>query len=93
MSDPLWQPIETAPMDGSAILLCWAIDGDGRPIDWHADLSTAGVFVQVASWWASENDWIVYCDMVRDPALHFKPTHWMPLPPSPGGAQRDRTES
>jgi hypothetical protein len=80
-----WQPIETAPKDGTAVLLCWAINAGGKPIDWRTDPTTADVFVQVAAWWAGDNDWIVYCSMVREPSLHFKPTHWMPLPPPPGG--------
>ena len=78
-----WQPIETAPKDGAAIILCWAIDDDGHPIDWTEDPKTAGVFVQVASFWEGENDWIVYCDLTIDPRLHFDPTHWMPLPKPP----------
>lgn len=78
----VWQPIETAPRDGTAVVLCWAIDADGGRIDWESDPHTAGVFVQIASW--GENDgWTVYCDMVCDPRLHFKPTHWMPIPAPP----------
>ena len=83
-----WQPIETAPKDGTAVLLCWARSADGAPIDWRQDPETAGVFVQVASWWAGDGEWIVYCSMVRDPSLHFEPTHWMPLPPPPEQAWR-----
>ena len=41
-----WQPIDTAPRDGTAVILCWAIDADGAPIDWTTDAKTAGVFVQ-----------------------------------------------
>jgi len=74
-----WQPIETAPKDGTQILLCDALDADGNPI---TDGSW-GLFVQVAAWWAGEDAWIVYCDMVRDPPLHFEPTHWAPLPKNP----------
>lgn len=77
-----WQPIDTAPKDGSAVLLCWAVNADGERIDWSAEPQTAGVFVQVASW-RGEEGWIVYCDHVQDPTLHFRPTHWMPLPESP----------
>lgn len=73
-----WQPIETAPKDGTEILLCRATDADGDPITDEA----WGIFVQVAAWWGSE-EWIVYCSMICEPRLHFEPTHWMPLPQNP----------
>lgn len=76
-----WQPIETAPKDGTSVLLCKEIDADGNPIDWSEDLKTAQVFVQVAAWW--EDCWVVYCSLIEDPLLHFEPTHWMPLPDPP----------
>lgn len=74
------------PKDGRALLLCWAIDADGNPIKWEENPDSAGVFVQVASWWEGEGEkgeWVVYCHMIQEPRLHFKPTHWMPLPESP----------
>lgn len=77
-----WQPIETAPKDGTSVLLCWAINADGKPIDWRKDLKTAQVFVQVASWW-SDDGWVVYCSQIEEPRLHFNPTNWMPLPAPP----------
>lgn len=76
-----WQPIDTAPKDGTDILLCKAIDADGKPIDADA----FGLFVQRASWWSDEDGgaWVVYCSMVQEPILFFRPTHWMPIPPPP----------
>lgn len=74
-----WQPIDTAPKDGTGILLCQATDADGSPIG----QDSMSVFMQVAAWWEGEDTWIVYCSMVRDPELHFTPTHWMPLPEVP----------
>lgn len=79
-----WKTIDTAPKDGTALILCWARDADGDPINWVDDPKTAGVFVQVASWWGEEDGWVVYCHMPREPRLHFVPTHWQPLPPPPG---------
>jgi hypothetical protein len=78
-----WRPIETAPRDGTCVLLCWARNANGKSIDWTKDTKTAGVFVQAASWWQGDG-WVVYCNLVRDPSLHFDPTHWQPLPPPPG---------
>ena len=89
----VWQPIETAPKDGTSILLAKAINADGKPIRWEDEPETAQVFVQVAAWWSGEDAWIVYCSMVLDPKLHFTPTHWMPLPSSPNVELRDRSGS
>jgi hypothetical protein len=78
-----WKPIETAPKDGTAIILCWAVTADKRPIDWRESPTTAGVFVQIGSWSEGENWWWVYIDTPGDTALHFTPTHWMALPSPP----------
>ena len=83
-----WMPIETAPKDGTEILLCRAYDADGRPIVGN----TFRLFVQRASWWEGEEQWVVYCDLPQEPVLFFKPTHWMrvpppPLPPAPSGKE------
>ena len=77
-----WQPIETAPKDGSEILLCRAIDADKKPMG-----DSFGLFVQRAAWWASEG-WIVYCSMIQEPRCFFEPTHWMPIPAPPAIEQR-----
>jgi hypothetical protein len=67
-----WQPIETAPKDGTDILVTRR-DGDGS--DWYA----------VAQWWVER--WVfLYGDskQIRDPVfLCFQPTHWRPLPDPP----------
>lgn len=79
-----WQPIETAPKDGTAVLLCQATDADGNPI--ADDPEAWGIFVQVASWWSEEGEsgeWVVYCSLPLEPRLHFEPTHFMPLPGGP----------
>jgi Protein of unknown function (DUF551) len=77
-----WKTIDSVPRDGTSVLLCKAIDAEGKPIDWMEDLHTAQVWVQVAAWWSS-GEWIVYCSLVDEPRLHFEPTHWMPLPKPP----------
>ena len=77
-----WRPIETAPRDGTCVLLSWAQNAHVKPIDWTRDPKTAGVFVQAASWWQGDG-WVVYCSMIQDPSLHFDPTPWRHLPPPP----------
>lgn len=65
-----WQPIETAPKDGTAILV-W----DGKLVyeaewwdAWYADSSKPG--------WMIAN-----CD--EEYGFYVKATHWMPLPTPP----------
>lgn len=70
----VWQPIETAPKDGTVVLavtveaqnpkarLAW-FEGEG--------------WVRI---WKSEN-------FVIDGPLRWRPTHWMPLPASPAALQ------
>ncbi len=81
----MWNPIETAPKDGTSILLCRALDADGAPITGKS----WGIFIQVAAWWESDDgrggEWFVYCDRISETPLHFEPTHWMELPPNPLG--------
>ncbi|MEO0943239.1 MAG: DUF551 domain-containing protein [Pseudomonadota bacterium] len=73
-----WQPIETAPKDGTEVILFywWYIDGG---------LVTAGywhpVFDDVkGGFW--------YADLVNAGAAD--PTHWMPLPEPPSNTKRGR---
>lgn len=64
----IWQPIETAPKDGSK-LLGW------EPPD---SIYTSPVLYAVC-WW-SGNGWVRDGD---DFDLVVEPTHWMPLPEPP----------
>ena len=66
----IWQPIETAPRDGTWVLCAWK--------------NSIGQFgIPTVLYWHGE------CWTNIDPALTpvvqnaLKPTHWMPLPPSP----------
>lgn len=72
-----WQPIDTAPKDGTSVLVCQAVDADSQPITDDA----WGLFVQRAAWWGGE--WIVYCSLPDEPSVHFEPSHWMAVPPNP----------
>jgi hypothetical protein len=74
-----WQPIETAPRDGTRLFL-W---------DSHLDLAISGMWhveptidnpVQGYepgwAWWVSDRDYVMWDDGTS-------PTHWMPLPKPP----------
>lgn len=91
MSD--WQPIETAPKDGTKIDLLFP-EPRGRTINclWLQDRWTGpngGWFWRSATWddfgeLLPEHEWNV------NHYPHMQPTHWMPLPeppaaPSPTG--------
>lgn len=73
MSD--WQPIQTAPKDGTPILLGWN-NVAGRDV-------AIGQFGSAAEF---EGVW-GFIDAVFDfVPLDPQPTHWVPLPPPPGDA-------
>lgn len=95
-----WQPIETAPKDGTPILL-WL----NPPLETSSACGYAvpGI-LNVVVGWASDNwrrgvDW--ECGFCEEgaadtngsgPVLMLKvdPTHWMPLPASPSGLEREK---
>ena len=64
-----WQPIETAPKDGTPILCAW----EGQPFDAAIMHYEGGMFGVLTH----EMDFIVRPDA--------QPTHWMPLPKPPKG--------
>ena len=76
-----WQPIETAPTDGTRILLARC----GKT-ETGADL---GVWWACAGWWSDK--WKVWFDGVEPSGLH-KPTHWMHLPEAPSANQTEETK-
>lgn len=73
MSD--WQPIDTAPKDGSEILV--NIDGKSRVVHWGGGFSHKhhGRFPWVCQ--SGQNAW-----------RENVPDHWMPLPPPPSTPDR-----
>ena len=70
-----WQPIETAPKDGTDIIVM------------YIDIDTQ--FVRIAFWLDSEWDpsvdgwWTYDCGEDESMALSYAPTHWMHLPELP----------
>ena len=72
----IWQPIETAPKDGTSILLCVA---PFEPLVGHFDEELGWV------------DFVDEFDNSRralwiENGEQYAPTHWMPLPPPPAGS-------
>jgi hypothetical protein len=71
--DLRWQPIETAPKDGTRVLVTWAGD--------HA----AAGYVRIAQFCAlggkTRRAWMSDCD--SEPGRIMKPSYWQPLPAPP----------
>lgn len=65
-----WQPIETAPKDGTEVDV-WVADGTG-----------GGYRIADAYWCASRERWR-FNGQIHDIAWTDDPTHWMPLPSPP----------
>ena len=68
-----WQPIETAPKDGTLVLVA-------HPVTMRSDTDQ---IVRVA--WMKDGLWASHpsCWLVNE----HMPTHWMPLPPAPEGGE------
>ena len=65
-----WQPIETAPKDGTLVLL-------------YAQGTLASGVYEAGDWYFWEGE-IVDCEgRLNHWIKGFGPTHWMPLPPPP----------
>ncbi len=79
-----WQPIETAPKDGTDILvMCdiWPGTKSGRAEECDS------INTYVAGWWEDDEGgggaWICYMAATLNPECPVEPTHWMPLPLPP----------
>lgn len=70
-----WQTIDSAPMDGSKVLLCYpGFLGDKKQCiaSWSKNMRMNGSY--------GDNAWII-CDTLD--AVTPRPTHWMRLPEPP----------
>jgi hypothetical protein len=85
-----WQPIETAPRDGTEVL---GFRGDAgvfvmrwiAPVDFLTERELADPHGEDRDW-EEEPDWF-YADFIQGGRLDGTeaPTHWMPLPAAPAG--------
>lgn len=71
-----WQPIETAPKDGSSVMLAREDDDFSWVCEGHWD--RAGLH---SGWYAANTHWT---DATGDA---LDPTHWQPLPAPPRPAE------
>lgn len=78
-----WKPIETAPKDGTTVLVAQAYADDGVVFTYKAFIE----FVQCAVWDDYWGSWVMskpYPE-VESRDVFFEPTHWMPIPRFHGG--------
>lgn len=73
-----WQPIDTAPKDGTGVLLWDAKRNVVVSGCWHVQPTsdTPNGYDPGWAWWAADDDVIVWDDDTG-------PSHWMPLPEPP----------
>jgi hypothetical protein len=91
----MWQPIETAPKDGTAFQAIIPGHGADNVLCWsyglmNSDGNDCGAWT-FASDQEPPDDWTDgWCwDVNEDGVPSTQPTHWMPLPPPPTLADSD----
>jgi hypothetical protein len=77
-ASPRWRPIETAPKDGTEILICGGTFVDDN--DWTATPWPYGR-CSIVRWY--DDSWEGEPNHSHDEFRRHEPTHWMPLPPPP----------
>lgn len=79
-----WQPIETAPKDGTDVLITggtyWY---DAETFQTEYPFSQ----VKIARHYKGQDEWNGGHGSEYDAEYWHKPTHWMPLPPAPSEAR------
>lgn len=74
-----WQPIETAPKDGTHILLWFNV-----PASMFETNVAIGFWSDLADDWPEVEPWFMLeCDSAPLTAFGARATHWMPLPEPP----------
>lgn len=80
-----WQPIETAPKDGTQVLCC-SLGADDRPMifvgHWaHVPTMFSSIHIE-----PGPDGWAWVCGF----SAILQPTHWMPLPAPPAAIREGR---
>lgn len=82
-----WQPIETAPNDGTEVLAYWPaveLDEEGELTDRKTGQGFIGVAAQTGGGWYEPEALNAAGDFFGDDWSYApEPTHWMPLPKPP----------
>ncbi len=78
-----WQPIETAPKDGTFVIIC--VSHETRdPVIGEARFLPATRFFDAEWWWQGcAPEQYINCEPISQTNFG-KPTHWQPLPTPPG---------
>jgi hypothetical protein len=79
---PEWQPISTAPKDGSSIIL--AVPSHDRPGEYVVGEAKWHESYVDDWWWAGNHPDDPHGGPLSEIMFH-RPTHWLPLPPGPRG--------
>lgn len=76
-----WQPIETAPKDGSCFLLWRPYPGRASLLQFSVGRWCSDKYAKKPRpYWSSQDEAI----HGKRWAIDYQPTHWMPLLPPPG---------
>lgn len=76
-----WQPIETAPKDGTPILVAGGVDDNG-PYAPNADMLRL-MHAPTRAMWCGETWLIALAEACYVGVVRESPTHWMALPAPP----------
>ena len=75
-----WEPIETAPVDGTEVLV--------RRLEFDAEGGLQAAWHAVASWWVGL--WVFHYAATSQPTqLRFVPTEWQPIDDELGAGEED----
>ena len=82
-----WQPIETAPKDGTAIIVgagCYPVQPS--TVIWVSDPSVSAC---APGWFINYKSKTMFGESIALFPIDYDPTHWqpLPLPPAPGGEE------